>query len=388
MNQFQEPEHVTMLRDTLRQFIEKEMPRDKVREWDKGDHFPREVFNKLADLGLTSLTVPEKYGGNGKDMLATIAVIEELSTRSLGVASGYIFCACYAGLNLSEAASEEQKQELLPKVAKGELLFSYGISEPDVGADVASVKTRAVIEGEEVVINGAKRWCSGPNVTDFIYTLVRSGPEEERYKNLSIILIPPNLEGITIEPQGTLGQKGVGGTCDVTFDQVRVPLKNIVGGEEGWNSGWSKIISTGLDVEKIEVAALALGIARAAVEDAWQYSQERVQFGKPICHNQSVRHMLSEVKTKLEACRLMTYQGAWLADQKIEGTVQMSMAKLFVTETALEIVLDCQKILGAYGYVRDFDMERYVRDMLAMPILGGSSAIQKNNIANRLQLPK
>tara|TARA_Y100000590_G_scaffold3167_1_gene4205 strand:+ start:12693 stop:13859 length:1167 start_codon:yes stop_codon:yes gene_type:complete len=388
MNQFQEPEHVTMLRDTLRQFIEKEMPRDKVREWDKGDHFPREVFNKLADLGLTSLTVPEKYGGNGKDMLATIAVIEELSTRSLGVASGYIFCACYAGLNLSEAASEEQKQELLPKVAKGELLFSYGISEPDVGADVASVKTRAVIEGDEVVINGSKRWCSGPNVTDFIYTLVRSGPEEERYKNLSIILIPPNLEGITIEPQGTLGQKGVGGTCDVTFDQVRVPLKNIVGGEEGWNSGWSKIISTGLDVEKIEVAALALGIARAAVEDAWQYSQERVQFGKPICHNQSVRHMLSEVKTKLEACRLMTYQGAWLADQKIEGTVQMSMAKLFVTETALEIVLDCQKILGAYGYVRDFDMERYVRDMLAMPILGGSSAIQKNNIANRLQLPK
>ena len=388
MNQFQEPEHVTMLRDTLRQFIEKEMPRDKVREWDKGDHFPREVFNKLADLGLTSLTVPEKYGGNGKDMLATIAVIEELSTRSLGVASGYIFCACYAGLNLSEAASEEQKQELLPKVAKGELLFSYGISEPDVGADVASVKTRAVIEGDEVVINGSKRWCSGPNVTDFIYTLVRSGPEEERYKNLSIILIPPNLEGITIEPQGTLGQKGVGGTCDVTFDQVRVPLKNIVGGEEGWNSGWSKIISTGLDVEKIEVAALALGIARAAVEDAWQYSQQRVQFGKPICHNQSVRHMLSEVKTKLEACRLMTYQGAWLADQKIEGTVQMSMAKLFVTETALEIVLDCQKILGAYGYVRDFDMERYVRDMLAMPILGGSSAIQKNNIANRLQLPK
>ena len=388
MNQFQEPEHVTMLRDTLRQFIEKEMPRDKVREWDKGDHFPREVFNKLADLGLTSLTVPEKYGGNGKDMLATIAVIEELSTRSLGVASGYIFCACYAGLNLSEAASEEQKQELLPKVAKGELLFSYGISEPDVGADVASVKTRAVIEGDEVVINGSKRWCSGPNVTDFIYTLVRSGPEEERYKNLSIILIPPNLEGITIEPQGTLGQKGVGGTCDVTFDQVRVPLKNIVGGEEGWNSGWSKIISTGLDVEKIEVAALALGIARAAVEDAWQYSQERVQFGKPICHNQSVRHMLSEVITKLEACRLMTYQGAWLSDQKIEGTVQMSMAKLFVTETALEIVLDCQKILGAYGYVRDFDMERYVRDMLAMPILGGSSAIQKNNIANRLQLPK
>ena len=388
MNQFSEPEHITILRNTIRQFIDKEMPRDKVNQWDKDDYFPRDVFDKLCALGVTSLTVPEEYGGSGIDMMATIAIIEELSTRSLGIASGFIFCACYAGLNIAEAASEEQKNELLPKVAEGKMLFSYGISEPDVGADVASVRTKAVIDGNEVVINGTKRWCSGPNVTDFIYTIVRSGPEEDRYRNLSLILIPPNSKGVTIEPQQTLGQKGVGGTCDLTFEDVRVPVKNIVGGQDGWNNGWNKIVSTGLDVEKIEVSALALGIARAAVEDAWQYSQERIQFGKPICHNQSVRHKLAEVKTKLEACRLMTYQGAWLADQDVIATVEMSMSKLFVTETALEIVLTCQQILGAYGYVRDFDMERYVRDMLAMPMIGGSSSIQKNNIANRLNLPK
>jgi len=388
MNQFSEPEHITILRNTLRQFIDKEMPRDKVNQWDKDDYFPRDVFDKLCELGVTSLTVPEEYGGSGKDMVATIAIIEELASRSLGIASGFIFCACYAGLNISEAASEAQKKELLPKVAKGKMLFSYGISEPDVGADVASVRTKAVIDGDEVIINGTKRWCSGPNVTDFIYTIVRSGPEEDRYKNLSLILIPPKAKGITIEVQQTLGQKGVGGTCDVTFEDVRVPIENIVGGPDGWNNGWNKIVSTGLDVEKIEVSALALGIARAAVEDAWQYSQERIQFGKPICHNQSVRHQLAEVKTKLEACRLMTYQGAWLADQDVVATVEMSMSKLFVTETALEIVLTCQQILGAYGYVRDFDMERYVRDMLAMPMIGGSSSIQKNNIANRLNLPK
>ena len=388
MNQFSEPEHITILRNTLRQFIEKEMPRDKVNQWDKDDYFPRDVFDKLCALGVTSLTVPEEYGGSGKDMMATIAIIEELCTRSLGMASGFIFCACYAGLNISEVASEEQKKEFLPKVAQGKLLFSYGISEPDVGADVASVRTKAVIDGNEVIINGTKRWCSGPNVTDFIYTIVRSGPEEDRYRNLSLILIPPLSKGITIEPMQTLGQKGVGGTCDVTFEDVRVPIENIVGGEDGWNNGWSKIVSTGLDVEKIEVSAMALGIARAAVEDAWQYSQERIQFGKPICHNQAVRHQLAEVKTKLEACRLMTYQGAWLADQDVVATVEMSMSKLFVTETALEIVLTCQQILGAYGYVRDFDMERYVRDMLAMPMIGGSSSIQKNNIANRLNLPK
>jgi len=122
MNQFQEPEHVTMLRDTLRQFIEKEMPRDKVREWDKNDHFPKDVFKKLVNLGVTSLTVPEEYGGNGKDMMATIATIEELCTRSLGVASGYIFCACYAGLNISEVASEKQKKELLPRLTSFYLL--------------------------------------------------------------------------------------------------------------------------------------------------------------------------------------------------------------------------------------------------------------------------
>lgn len=388
MNQFSEPEHISILRNTIRQFIDKEMPRDKVNQWDRDDHFPRDVFDRLCSLGVTSLTVPEEYGGSGKDMMATIAIIEELSTRSLGMASGYIFCACYAGLNIAEAASEDQKNELLPKVAEGKMLFSYGISEPDVGADVASVRTKAVIEGNEVVINGTKRWCSGPNVTDFIYTIVRSGPEEDRYRNLSLILIPPKTKGVIIEPQQTLGQKGVGGTCDLTFEDVRVPIENIVGGEDGWNNGWSKIVSTGLDVEKIEVSALALGVARAAVEDAWQYSQERIQFGKPICHNQSVRHKLAEVKTKLEACRLMTYQGAWLADQDVIATVEMSMSKLFVTETALEIVITCQQILGAYGYVKDFDMERYVRDMLAMPMIGGSSSIQKNNIANRLNLPK
>ena len=185
-----------------------------------------------------------------------------------------------------------------------------------------------------------------------------------------------------------MGLKGTGGTCDVYFDDVRVPQENILGGLDGWNNGWSKIISTGLDVEKIEVSALALGIARAAIDDAWQYSQERIQFGKPICHNQSIRHMLSDSKTKLEACRLMTYQGAWLASQNIESTIEMSMAKLFVTETARDIVLTCQEVLGAYGYVKDFDMERYVRDILVMPIIGGSSAMQKNNIANRLNLPK
>lgn len=156
----------------------------------------------------------------------------------------------------------------------------------------------------------------------------------------------------------------------------------------GKKAGWSKLVGPGLDIEKLEVAAMALGIATAAVNDAWEYSQERVQFGKPICSIQSIRHMLADVKTKLTACRLMTYHAAGLIDQKKNASAETSMTKLFVCDTAREITLTCQEVMGAYGYVKDFDMERYVRDVLIMPILGGSSAIQKNNIANLLNLPR
>lgn len=376
-----------MIRNSLSAFVENEMPRHLAQKWDKENHFPQDVFNKLAELGWMGLTVPEEYGGSGRDILGTVAAIEELCSRSMAVACGYIQSTCYAGLNLVEVASEEQKAELLPKVAAQGLMFAYGISEPDVGSDVASVRTTAVKDSERVVINGNKRFCSGAAISDYIYTLVRSGPAEDRYKNLSLILIPPTTPGVLLEPQDTMGLKG-GGTFDVTFTDVEVPLKNIVGGEEGWNKGWSKLVGPGLEIEKIEVAAMALGIARAAVDDAWAYSQERVQFGKPICTIQSIRHMLADVKTKLEACRMMTYNAARLANEGQPVGVQAAMAKLFVCDTARDIVLTCQQVFGAYGYVKDFDMERYVRDILVMPILGGSSAIQKNNICNLLKLPR
>ncbi|GAA4102330.1 acyl-CoA dehydrogenase family protein [Zhongshania borealis] len=387
MLHFQDSEHVSMIRDTIERFVEKEMPRSLARQWDNDNYFPRDIHNKLVELGLMGLTVPEAYGGSGVDITATVMVIEHLCARSLAVGGGYIQSACYAGLNLGEVANEAQKKELLPKVIEDGLIFAYGISEPDVGADVSSVKTTARREGDYIVVNGNKRFCSGAAVADYIYTLVRSGPAEDRYKNLSLVLIPPNTQGVSLDLQGTLGLKGVG-TYDVSFDEVRIPASQIIGGEEGWNNGWSKLVGPGLDIEKLEVAAMALGIATAAVNDAWAYSQERVQFGKPICKIQSIRHMLAEVKTKLEACRLMTYHAAGLIDQNKNASVETSMTKLFVCDTARDITIACQELMGAYGYVKDFDMERYVRDVLIMPIIGGSSAIQKNNIANRLNLPR
>ncbi|NRA09890.1 MAG: acyl-CoA dehydrogenase family protein [Myxococcales bacterium] len=387
MEPLTEPEHVVLLRETLRRFVADEMPRRLARQWDQRDEFPREVFARLASLGVMGLTVPEAYGGVGPDVVATMATIEELASRSMAICSPYIQSACYAGMNLAELGSEEQKRDLLPRVAAGEMMFAYGISEPDVGADVASVKTTARREGDAVVVNGAKRFCSGAAFSDYIYTLVRSGEADARYQNLTLLLVPPDAAGVTVEPQRALGLKG-SATADVTFRDVRLPASSIMGGEKGWNAGWGMLVGPGLDVEKIEVAAMALGIARAAVEDAWEYSQQREQFGKPICTLQSIRHMLAEVKTRLEACRLVTYDAAARIDQGQEVGVATSMAKLFVSDSAVEIVLTCQRVLGAYGYVGDGDMERYVRDVLAMPIIGGSSAVQKNNICNRLKLPR
>jgi len=382
---FDEPEHVRMLRETTRRFVEAEMPRAKAREWDRGNIYPAEVIAKLGAMGMMGLTVEERYGGAGIDIYATMAVIEEIAKRSVAVACPYIMAVCYAGMNLGESASEEQKQELLPKVATGNLLFAYGLSEPNVGGDLAMVETTARREGDDLIINGTKRWCTGAHIADYIFCLLRTGPKDEKYRNLSIVLVPPSLPGITITPLGHLGIRGVE-TKDVTFQDVRVPVSNILGGEAMWNRGWSQLAGRALEVEKLELSACALGLAEAALADAWKYAEERVQFGRAIAEHQAIRHTLAEAQTKVRAMRLMLYSAAWLADQGRPCSVETSMAKLFCCEGAAEVTQMCLRVTGAYGLSDQMDMERYMRDAVSLPIVGGSSSMQKNNIANRLKL--
>jgi alkylation response protein AidB-like acyl-CoA dehydrogenase len=198
---------------------------------------------------------------------------------------------------------------------------------------------------------------------------------------LSFILIPPGTPGVTIEAIDAMGMKGPA-TTDVSFVDVRVPIDNLVGGEAGWNAGWRMLTGAGLDIEKLEVAAMALGVGSAALDDAVGYAQGRQQFGRPIGEFQSVRHKLAHMRTQLHAARLTLYHAATLAASKQPCGVETSMAKLFCTEVGKAAALEGQTIMGAYGYVKDFDMERYVRDALLMPIIGGSSAVQLNNIAN------
>ncbi|MEM6412454.1 MAG: acyl-CoA dehydrogenase family protein [Pseudomonadota bacterium] len=380
-----EADHVTELRRQVSRLASDRLPREKRIQLDRDHTWDRDDFRALADLGVIGLTIPEEYGGVGQDIVGAAAVIDELCQFGTSLAGPYIHAAFYGGMNISENGSEEQKQALLPKIAKGEMLLCYGLSEPNVGGDLPSVETRADRDGDAIVINGSKRWCTGADWSDYIYCLVRSGPANERYKNLSFLLIPTDAPGVSMTPIQHSNLRYTA-SMDVYFDNVRLDDAAIVGGPQMWNRGWELLAGRALDVEKIEITSVAYGIARAAVEEAWRYAQERIQFGKPISQHQVIRHKLVTARTKLQAARHMLYHSAWLAQEGRPCSIETSMAKLFCADTGVEIALLCQQVMGAYGLSDAYDMERHVRDLLGMPIVGGSSDMQKNNLASLMKL--
>ncbi|MBK8960072.1 MAG: acyl-CoA/acyl-ACP dehydrogenase [Proteobacteria bacterium] len=379
-----EAAHVTEIRRQLRRFVAAKMPREKRIAWDRAHTWDRALFAEIADMGLIGLTVPEEHGGAGVDITAAVAVIEELAQGGTSLAGPYIHAAFYGGMNLAENGSPEQKK-LLPGIVAGKTLLAYGLSEPNVGGDLASVETTSRRDGDEIVINGAKRWCTGADWAHYIYCLTRSGDPSARHQNLSFVLVPTDAPGVSMTPLEHLNLRYTA-SMDVHFDDVRLPASAIVGGQAMWNRGWELLAGRALDVEKIEITALGYGIARAALEEAWTYAQERRQFGKRIADHQVIRHKLVNARTRLAACRHMLYHGAWLADRGLPCSVETSMAKLFCADVGVEIALACQQVMGAYGLSDAYDMERNVRDLLGMPIVGGSSDIQKNNLARMLRL--
>lgn len=381
-----EAEHIAEIRRQMQRFVAAEAPREKRAQWDREHRFPRDAYRRLADLGVMGLTIDEAYGGAGQDIVAAVAVIEELCRAGVFLAGPYIHTAFYGGMNISENGSEEQKRNLLPKLARGEITFAYGLSEPNVGGDLASVETRAEQrDGGAILLNGAKRWCTGADFADYIYCLVRSGPPEERYRNLSFLLVPTDAPGLSMQPIEHVNLRYTL-SSDVYFDNVELPMTAVVGGAQMWNQGWRQLAGRALDVEKIEIAAANFGIAQAALEEAWAYAEQRVQFGKPISGHQAIRHKLVTARTKLQACRHLLYHAAWLANEGRPCAAETSMAKLFCADTGVEIALACQQVMGAYALSDGYDMERHVRDLLGMPIVGGSSDMQRNNLASLWRL--
>ena len=377
-----------LYRATARKFLDRECPLDKIAQWEEQDHIPRELICKMADAGLLAVTVPEEFGGMGRQVLAMSIILEEFAARWSAVAGLYNMSVGYGSLHMGSKGTREQQAQYLPKLLRGEILFAYGLSEPDVGADLAAVKTCVRRERGKVVVKGAKRWTSGAAMADYILVLARSGDLASRRQNLSFIIVPRTAPGVGIQQLPCMGMRG-GPTYDVRLDNVELEESMILGGEAGWNNGWSMLAGPSLEIEKLTPTMIALGLAKGALAEAWEYSQQRLQGGKRICGHQAVRHVLADAQTQWKACQLMAYHGALKVEQNIESAVDTSMAKLFVSESCKNIVLSCQQyVMGAYGYAKGFQMERFVRDILVFPIVGGSVAIQRNNIANLMKLPR
>jgi alkylation response protein AidB-like acyl-CoA dehydrogenase len=279
-------------------------------------------------------------------------------------------------------ASEEQKKRFLPAIAKGELRFAFGLTEPNAGSDAANTQTRAVPDGDNFIINGNKIFITGSHVADYVMTVTRTDPNVPKHKGLTIFFVETKTKGFSAMPLGKFGGRAVA-SCELVYEDVVVPKDAILGGPDRLNDGWKQVFTT-LNVERIVIAASYVGEGKLALQEATQYAKERVQFGQPIGKFQAVQHMLAEVATEIEAARWLTYRAAWLRKENQPCAKEASMAKLFASETSKKAALTGVQVMGGYGYMNEFDMQRHLRNAILAPIGGGTSQIQKNIIARQM----
>ena len=383
---FRFTEQQEMLRKAIRDFMEKECPKEKVRKWDNEGNIGavEEVFEKFKSLGVMGILIPEKYGGSGGNAIDFSIILEEMSRVCWGLACYYVEATIYGGAIIEECGSEEQKQFYLPRIARGEIIFSYAITEPDGGSDAAAAQTMAVQQGDNFVINGTKMFITGANRTDYIVTLVRTDKSVPKHKGLSLFIVDPRSKGYSAKPLKKLAAH-LDDTCEVVFDNVVVPKENILGGPDALNKGWPLLLKT-LELEHIQLAAVALGGAQAAYDDALEYAKQRQQFGQPIGKFQAISHMLAEMAVDLHLARLITYHCAWMKSEGMPCYKESCMAKLYTTETATKLALKAMEIFGGYSMMMEYDIQRYLRESFIGLIGGGTKQIQKNMIARAIGL--
>ncbi len=366
-------------RETIRNFIKRETSRELDRRLEEEGRFPFELVEKMAQTGLFGLPFPEEYGGVGGSVLDFIIAAEELAYGSEAASAIFLGPVFFAGETIYINGSEEQKRKYLPLIAQGKLRGAFALTEPEAGSDASSITTSAVRDGDEYVINGQKTMISGADIADIIMTCTKTDKECSRYEGITIFIVPRTSEGLTIRKMNKLGNNVIS-TCEIFYDNVRVPAENILGGPEALNKGWLQMINN-LDIERIMIAALYTAIAQRAYDDALAYAKERKQFGKPISNYQMIQQMLADMLIEIRASRLLTYHAAWLKEQGEFCSLECSIAKIHATEAARKITIDGMQILGGYGYMMEYDMQRYVRNALLGTIGGGTNQIQRLIIA-------
>jgi alkylation response protein AidB-like acyl-CoA dehydrogenase len=376
--------------------VERELPGDEARalleltgdlverevapravEYEASARFPREVFRTLGRSGLLSLPYPEEYGGGAQPFEVYLQVIEELARGWLAVGLGVSVhtLSCHA---LASYGTDEQKQQWLPDMLAGGLLGAYCLSEPESGSDAAALSTRAVRDGDTYVVNGTKAWITHGGVADFYSTMVRTSDEGPR--GISCLLVPGDTTGVSAAPPEKKMGMSSSVTAQVRFEGARIPTARLIGAE---GQGFP-IALAALDSGRLGIAACAVGLAQAALDEAVIYARERWQFGRPIIDFQGLQFLMADMATQVEAARALYLAAARRRDAGQAFSKQAAMAKLFATDAAMRVTTDAVQVLGGYGYVQDWPVERYMREAKVLQIVEGTNQIQRLVIGRHL----
>jgi acyl-CoA dehydrogenase len=368
------------LREMAHDFAEKEI-RPKAWEYDKDGTWPQDIIEKAWEVGLMNSHIPEEYGGAGASYLDGCLIEEELSWGCSGIQTS-LGANGLAGAPVLLGGSEDIKKHYLGMLTEEPKLASFCLTEPDAGSDVSGMRTRAVRKGDTYVLNGSKCFITNGGYADW-YTVYAKTDPDAGHRGISAFVVPKDDTVVVDKKEDKMGQRA-SNTATITFNDVEVPAANLIGEE---NKGF-KIAMMTLDRTRPGVAAMAVGIARAAFEFATEYSKERVQFGVPIAMHQAIQFMIADMATKVEAARLLVWNSAVLLDQGVRNSKVSSMAKRFAADSAMEITVDAVQVYGGYGFIKEYPVEKLMRDAKIMQLYEGTSQIQRLVIAKEVLLPR
>jgi alkylation response protein AidB-like acyl-CoA dehydrogenase len=365
---------------TVKRFLEKEVA-PVASEMEHRNEYPTEIVERMKEIGLFGANIPEEYGGQDLSYTIYAMIFEEVSRVWMGLA-GILGTHSVLADVLARFGTDGQKQRFLPVMARGEKRGAICLSEPQAGTDLQAIRTTAERRGDYYYVNGSKMWITNGRRAELMLILTKTDKDARPpHSGMSALIAEKGGPGLTVSRDiDKLGYKSLE-TCELLFEDFRVPAENLIGGREG--EGFRQVM-TGLESERINVAARGLGVARAAFEEAIKYSQQRTTFGKPICEHQAIQLKLADMATKIEAARLLIYSAAEKKDRGERCDLEAGMAKLFATETAQECSLEAMRIFGGNGYAKDFPVERYYRDAPLLIIGGGTNELQRLIIARNL----
>jgi butyryl-CoA dehydrogenase len=376
---FELTEEQQIIKKMVRDFAEKEI-RPRAIEIDKEAKFPLDIFKKLGELGILGIPFPEKYGGSGGDTISYALAAEEIGRACGSTGLSYAAAVSLGASPLYYFGTEEQKKKYLKPLAEGKALGSFGLTEPNAGSDAGGTQTTAKKEGDTYIINGEKCFITNASFAETVIVTAVTGKNEKGKKTISSFIVPTATEGVSIT--SNYDKMGVRGsdTAEIVLENVQVPEENLLGEAD---KGFKQFLYT-LDGGRISIGALAVGIAQASLEKALAYAKERKQFGQPISKFQAIQFKLADMAMETELARNMVHKAAWLKDENKPFSKEAAYAKLFATETAFRAANQAIQIHGGYGYMREYEVERYLRDAKLLEIGEGTSEIQRLVIAREL----